>query len=247
MRILTYNLWDSPAGKPSRETHIRHILKSRNADILCLQEVPDTDMLYTLAEENTCLHIQNSMDSGIAILSGKPFLPAWQYQYASAVLLKEKTYTIQIVNVHLPWKSAAEREEAILRINRQAKKQDADYTILTGDFNGTDTADVHRYLMGECSLQGSDAYYFDLAVSYGTGHGSPPGPTLDFHRNPRWGVWEPENTLEIPMRCDRIYLSNPYPNPLPILQDCGIFGTEIFPETGLCASDHYGVYADLQF
>ena len=133
------------------------------------------------------------------------------------------------------------------RIKVNGKKQDADYTILTGDLNGTDTDDVHRYLMGECSLQGSDAYYFDLAVSYGTRHGSPPGPTLDFHRNPRWGVWEPENTLEIPMRCDRIYLSNPYPKPLPILQDCGIFGTEIFPETGLCASDHYGVYADLQF
>lgn len=247
MRILTYNLWDSPAGMPEREKHIRQVILSCNADILCLQEVSDTDILHTLAEAAACPYIQYSKDSGIAVLTGKTFLPAWQYRYASAVILKEKTFTVQIVNVHLPWNSAAEREEAVLRINRQAKNQDADYTILTGDFNGTDTDAVHRYLMGECSLRGSDAYYFDLALSYASKNKNSPLPTLDFHHNPRWGIWEPENTLEIPMRCDRIYLRNPYPKPLPVLQACGIFGTEIFPETGLCASDHYGVYADLQF
>ena len=75
----------------------------------------------------------------------------------------------------------------------------------------------------------------------------PAGNTLDCRHNPRWGTYEPENTIEIPQRYDRIYLSNPYPNPMPNLTDCRIFGTEIHSETGLSPSDHYGVTADLQF
>ena len=42
-------------------------------------------------------------------------------------------------------------------------------------------------------------------------------------------------------------LENPYPEEFPILKKYGIFGRNISEETGLAASDHYGVYAELAF
>ena len=77
--------------------------------------------------------------------------------------------------------------------------------------------------------------------------GIPPSPTLDFRRNPRWGVVDPPNTLEKTQRFDRILLANPYPTPAPMLTKFGVFGSEISEETRLAPSDHLGVYADLDF
>lgn len=247
MRISTYNLWDSPAGIPVRHNHILETLQSVQADILCLQEVPDMDMLQTAAEGCGYLHICFHPDAGTAILTKNPYRTAWKHPYASSVTIPWDGCTWQIVSVHLPWKSALEREKAIVQITRRTLEETAEYTILAGDFNCSDTSDVHRFLTGDCSLDGHDAYYFDLALAHHVHTGKTPAATLDFRHNPRWGTYEPVNTIEIPQRYDRIYLANPYPNPLPVLQDSGIFGTEIYPDTGLCPSDHYGMYADLQF
>jgi len=247
MRILTFNLWDSPAGMPIRAEHIRKTLCSIHADVLCLQEVPDRTTLHSIAAGCTCPYICFQPDVGIAVLSRYPQTAAWEHPYAAALLLSCGQYTLQIVSVHLPWKSTRQREQAITEITRLVESHHADYTILAGDFNCSDTSDVHRFLTGDCSLAGSDAYYYDLALSWCVVSGTPCEHTLDFRHNPRWGIYEPENTIEIPQRYDRIYLSNPYPNLLPKLTDCRLFGTEIHPETGLCPSDHYGVYADLQF
>lgn len=48
-------------------------------------------------------------------------------------------------------------------------------------------------------------------------------------------------------RFDFIMLKNPYPEEFPKLKKCGIFGRDISKETGLAASDHYGVCAELEF
>lgn len=247
MRILTYNLWDSSAGMPARTEHIHETLRRMQADVLCLQEVPDITILRYIADICACPYIYFQPEAGTAVLSKNPHTAAWEHPYAAAVLLSWGQYKLQIVSVHLPWKSARQREQAVTEIIRLAESHHADYTIPAGDYNCSDTSDVHRFLTGDCSLAGSDAYYFDLALSCQAAVGIPAASTLDFRHNPRWGRYEPENTIEIPQRYDRIYLSNPYPNPLPKLTDCRIFGTEIHPETGLCPSDHYGVYADLQF
>lgn len=43
-------------------------------------------------------------------------------------------------------------------------------------------------------------------------------------------------------RVDLIMLKDPYPENLPLLRKCGIFGRAISKETGLSARDYYGVY-----
>ncbi len=65
--------------------------------------------------------------------------------------------------------------------------------------------------------------------------------------NPRWSVVEAKNTVEVNQRVDWIMLKNPYPAGLPQLKACSLFGTDISEETGLAASDHYGVAAELEF
>ena len=247
MKLLTFNLWDSPAGMPVRAEHIQETLRSIQADVLCLQEVPDRTTLQSIADICACPYSCFHPEAGTAVLSGILQIAPWEHSCASAVCIPWKTFTLQVVSIHLPWNSARRRECAIAEIVRLAAAQHADYTILAGDFNCSDTSDVHRFLTGDCSLADTDAYYFDLALSRQAATGIPAGNTLDFRHNPRWGTYEPENTIEIPQRFDRIYLSNPYPNPMPNLTDCRIFGTEIHSETGLCPSDHYGVTADLQF
>ncbi|MNI91523.1 hypothetical protein D3C73_1492010 [compost metagenome] len=72
-----------------------------------------------------------------------------------------------------------------------------------------------------------------------------PKATLDLSSNPRWkgnGYQECAGT-----RIDWILLKETYPKPTPKLMAFGLFGTEISPVTGYCASDHYGVYAELDF
>ena len=70
-------------------------------------------------------------------------------------------------------------------------------------------------------------------------------PTLNFRDNPRWGVAEPKNTIEVNQRYDWILLKNSYPQELPELKNCTLFGMKISQETHLAASDHYGVMVEM--
>ena len=247
MKILTYNLWDSPAGMPTRDTHIQNTLSAMQADVLCLQEIAEKAAADILADICDCPYRQYDLRSATAVLSKYPIRSVQHHDSASAVILDFEDLSFRIVNAHLPWNSAVLREKAILEIVHMAETEETDYTILAGDFNCSAGSDVHRWLTGECTLQGTDACYFDLAESWQMQSGQFPENTLDFRSNPRWGAYEPANTIEKPQRYDRIYLKNPYPAVLPVLKAFGIFGTEVYRETGLAASDHYGIYAELLF
>lgn len=84
--------------------------------------------------------------------------------------------------------------------------------------------------------------FYDLALAAAQINGCTVKDTLDFRRNPRFI----RNTIEINQRVDRIFLRNTYPVDFPRLIACDIFGTEVYSEIGLSASDHYGVYAIME-
>lgn len=48
------------------------------------------------------------------------------------------------------------------------------------------------------------------------------------------------------LRFDRIFLRNTYPLKFPKLITCDVFGTKVYSEINLSASDHYGVYAVIE-
>ena len=245
MKIASYNLWESSAGMPHRRDRILSVLSALNADILCLQEDFLGETLSEHLPDLPCL-IQHP-DAGLSVLSRYPVKDRLCMPYALVITMSCGSDTLCVANVHLPWQSALAREQAIVSIVDAASAVHADFTLLAGDFNCSDQSSVHRFLCGEQSLCGLDAYFFALAEAYADLTGTVPSPTLDFRRNPRWGIIDPPNTLEKRQRYDRILIANPYPNPAPMLQRFGIFGCEISEETRLAPSDHFGVYADLDF
>ncbi len=106
---------------------------------------------------------------------------------------------------------------------------------------------VKNFLFGNQSLYGEEVapVWNDLAIEYEMHTGVKPKATLDLATNPRWkdnGYKECAGN-----RIDWILMKETYPKPTPELLKTGIFGTEVSRETGYCASDHYGVYAVLDF
>lgn len=75
----------------------------------------------------------------------------------------------------------------------------------------------------EQSIRGCEAYFLDLAEAFSEITGTEIIQTLNFRENPRWGVFQKR------------------------IKEYGVFGRDISQETGLCASDHYGVYVELEF
>lgn len=123
-------------------------------------------------------------------------------------------------------------------------KKEVDISILLGDFNGGLNSSVHRFLVGEQTLNGEEAnpYWFELSSTYSEIHGTPLLPTLDFVHNPRW---QGKNSTEIPQVADRIYVM--YNSGKDHLKSVELFGTKISEINHLSASDHYGVVAEIEF
>ena len=247
MKIATYNVWESTAGFPLRFRHIMEEIRAADADVLCLQEVEGPRMHRLLAEDCGYPYSAHHDRAGLSVLSRFPLSGAREYEYGLSARAEMSGCTLLIADVHLPWKSALERERAIAETVGALRKEQADYSLLLGDFNCSDSSSVHHFLLGDCSLHSEEAYYFDMAEAYASLTGMPAPATLNFRENPRWGVYQERNTIEKNQRFDRVYLANPYPKRYPELLHVSLFGTKVYEETGLCASDHYGVLAELEF
>lgn len=164
------------------------------------------------------------------------------------VIIKADGFTFSITNLHLPWDSILSKEKQIIAIDKfiKSQKDEANFFVLLGDFNCTLTSSVHNYLLGEQSLHGQESkpYWLDLASSFATINNIPNKATLDFQNNPRWT----NNITDIPVIYDRIYIMESYGRKYSAdIINAEIFGTSISPKTGLSASDHYGVLADVAF
>ena len=247
MIIATYNVWDSDAGMPVRSRHLIDEIIEIKADIICLQEIPERtkhDSISLLCGYDDSYW---QAQTGLSILSRYPIEKTVDLQYGTSAYIQFESKTLLVVNVHLPWEKASLREKAIVDIVQKISGLKADYTFLTGDFNCSEKSSVYRFLTNEQSLLGADAYYFDLAEAYAETNETKAPATLNFRANPRWGTAEPKNTMEVAQRFDWILLKNPYPNELPELKNCALFGTNISKETHLAASDHYGVLAEIDF
>lgn len=253
MKVATYNIWNSSTGMPLREQYIINEIKNINADILCLQEVQNEKQAILIANEcdYNYFFFEHYLDEheGLCILSKRPFNESVSWidhvnAVYGSVICEDKV--IGIVNLHLPWESTLQRERQIVDIVTYVDKENFDYVLIAGDFNCSDSADVQRYLLGDCSLLCTEARpcWFDLALSYAETSNTVAESTLDFRNNPRFkGI----NTIEINQRFDRILLRNTYPNEFPIVMNSKTFGKQIYDDIHLSASDHYGVVVEMNF
>lgn len=268
MRLATYNVWNSESGMPQRENYIIEEILNVKADVICLQEVRDKAQAENMADKAGYQYVffDNYKDEaeGLCILSKVPFagLASWMDSvnalFASfdtggdeEVFLSQGGFggdtrgkRIAVVNLHLPWDSALHREKQITEIVSRVDREKFDYVFLAGDFNCSDTSDVHRFLAGDCTLGNTEANpnWYDLAVSYADFTQTHAECTLNFRENPRFAG----NTIEPNVRFDGIMLRNTYPQEFPALKECTVFGKKVYDDINLSASDHYGVVVQVE-
>lgn len=258
MKIATYNVWNENNGKETRFNQLINEIKTIDADIIALQEVTEhffKNHLTTELNYKYCEFRQyKDKDEGLAILSKYEINDLFflntseEFSYSAAlnIIFQVGELKFSLTNVHLPWDSAKIKEHQIVAIDRyiHENKKQADWCILLGDFNGSLNSSVHRYLLGEQTINDAEAnpYWFEVSSTYAEINKLILKPTLDFVNNPRWGR---KNTTEIPIPTDRIYILNNWYNT--DIKSVEIFGTDISASNGLSASDHYGVITDVNF
>ena len=134
--------------------------------------------------------------------------------------------TLLLINTHLPWDSAVNRELVVLNVMEKIEGISFDYVFFLGDFICSERSGVNQFLLGELTLKGRDCgkNWYDLAEAYAERHNIATDNTLDIKSNPRWKGLK---SIEVSRRYDRILVRNTYPMDLPILEKCEIFGRTI--------------------
>ncbi len=271
MRIATYNLWNAPVRWLERLDAAGEELVRLDADVVALQEVAarvgehdGRDAANYLAKRCSYDYVETRLypddpGEGLAFLSKQPlrFVEAgWDTELPALVncglraRVSVGNIEVAITNVHLDWENIAVREAQIAQVVAwiEARSEAGCYEMLCGDFNATLDSSIYRFLKDQQTLlsRAPGAGWHDLARLHAERGGGSPEPTLDFWRNPRW---QDAPTLEIPMRVDWILLRDVFNTglPYPGVSDAGIFGTHPTPQLQVVPSDHYGVYANLDF
>jgi len=264
MLIATYNLWNTSLRQPERLDAACEELARVDADVVALQEVAaDVDVGHRIdaaryiadrcGYEHVALRLYPGEPAeGLAVLGKYPLRDVevgGRGDCGLRVRLGLGGAEIALTNVHLDWENIAAREAQITQILEwiEERSEQGCYEVLCGDFNCPPDSSVYRFVMGQQTLGGKGVTpWHDLARHHAERSGGAPGATLDFWRNPRW---RDAPTLEIPARVDWILLQDVFERGLryPKLLRAGLFGTDPTPRARVVPSDHYGVYAHLEF
>jgi maltose 6'-phosphate phosphatase len=251
MKLATFNLWNNKDTWSIRKSLIIEEIINLKADIIALQEVPNQRELLSILKEAeiTNYFFMEYLDDteGLAILSKFPLESVRVHselfnQCAMRVNVHIDGLILGITNVHLTWKSAAEREKEILEvINLISEDTHTDYELLCGDFNSRpDVSSIYNYLTGEISINSCDTSWIDLGQSLNS-------PTLDFRKNKWLHTKDNLNTIRKPVRYDWILLKSCYPKKEPKISSHGLFANRGKGLNDIYASDHYGFFIDLCF
>jgi endonuclease/exonuclease/phosphatase family metal-dependent hydrolase len=155
---------------------------------------------------------------------------------------------VHVTHLHYRLDDGVAREHQVLAIDDAIRALGRDKTdspqILCGDFNATPDSDELRFLRGLTTLGGRRTHFQDA--------------WLRLHREPEPGdgpeqgiTWSSDNeltrplrSLDIDRRIDYVLVTSRKKDGRGTIRECKVVMTE--REQGICASDHYGVYADVQ-
>lgn len=242
IKTATYNIWNSSRGCPERIGHIVETIKTLDADIIGLQEVNETAwkaVSAALPSHDKCHFLYRGDDEGLAFISKYPikktrFLNCYPDYPTDALVITAKVNGIAIdfATFHLTWNSEEKRIIEITNLERFLEMQSGKIQFALGDMNCSEDSSVYRFLFNECS-----PCWRDLVKEYSkTKPGFDKEYSLDYVKNPRW---KDEPCPDAPFFADRVFVRGC--DDAFKLKGGSLFGKEIYPETGLCASDHYGV------
>jgi endonuclease/exonuclease/phosphatase family metal-dependent hydrolase len=259
LRILTLNIWNRQGPWEQRLALIRAGVERLAPDLIGLQEVFEAEgrtqaddigeALGYVSAFGVAHDLGGGYRFGNAALSRWPIatsrvfdLPVGESEEHRSLLLAEIASphgTLPFFVTHLNWKlhHGAIREQQVAAVAehlKQAAPISGLPPILTGDFNAEPDATEIRFLRGLHALGGKSVYLADCFGLAGEG----PGVTFDATRNP---FAAPTN--EPPRRIDYVFVRGP---------DMAGRGKPLTARVvldevadGVCATDHYGVLAEI--
>jgi endonuclease/exonuclease/phosphatase family metal-dependent hydrolase len=156
---------------------------------------------------------------------------------------------VHTTHLHYRLDDGLARERQVLAVDQAIRALRTDTSppqILCGDMNATADSDEMRFLRGLTTLDNRRTHFQDA--------------WLRLHREPETGAtpsegmtWSSENehtrplrSLDLDRRLDYIYVTSRKKDGRGTIQACEVVVTERDAELDICASDHYGVMADVQ-
>jgi endonuclease/exonuclease/phosphatase family metal-dependent hydrolase len=259
LRVLTLNLWNLERWRDRRD-EILAWLSSLDPDVVCLQEVVDSDgrnQARWLAERSGTPHVAYGASGSVAAGTtfGNAVLSRWAIEDQQSVPLPSapllpgdvaravthaRTRGLDIFSTHLSSPFGAvelRRAQAVRLVEVVQDRADPNSPlppVVAGDFNAEPDADEIRFLCGLTVLDGHHAYFQDAwRVAGGPG----PGWTWDNH-NPFAALeHEPDR------RIDYVFVGWRRPDGAGRVEAARVVCDRAL--SGTCASDHYGLFAEI--
>lgn len=154
---------------------------------------------------------------------------------------------IHTTHLHYRLDDGLAREHQVLAVDAAIRARRTDTSppqILCGDMNATPDSDEMRFLRGLTTLGGRRTHFQDAWLRL---HPEP-GPGDGFAAGITWSseneLTRPLRSLDIDRRIDFVYVTSRKKDGRGTIHDCRVVLTE--RDGDICASDHYGVMADVQ-
>ncbi|MFO0760962.1 MAG: endonuclease/exonuclease/phosphatase family protein [Byssovorax sp.] len=259
IRVLTLNIWNRMGPWEKRLPMIRRGIERLAPDLVGLQEVIEHDGKSQADEIREGLGYEAAFgpaqDLGGGVRFGNAVLSRWPIPLSRVfplpVLDSGEHRSLMLAEIasphgkipffvtHLNWKlhHGIVREAQVSAI-AELLKAEAPLSglppVLVGDFNAQPEAQEIRFLAGLASLGGKSTYLGDCFGQKGEG----PGFTFDPSRNPFAAP-----THEYPRRIDYVFVRGPDTQVRGLPLSARVVLDE--EEDGVCATDHYGVLAEI--
>ena len=267
MKIVTLNCWGIEPPLDRRLDLAIRQLRALAPDVVCLQEVQPMATGGTTAHaiaEGLGMHAHYAKacdwpdgawgpgskagEQGLAILSREPLAEHRVLELPDPrpgdvrILLSGKLGDIWVHTTHLHYKldDGVARERQVAAIDaaiRAHRDNTSPPQVLCGDFNATPDSDEIRFLRGLTTLDSRRTHFQDAWMRI---HGNAEGITWSSENE----LTRPLRSLDIDRRIDFVFVTSRKKDGRGTVRDCRVVLTD--REDGICASDHFGVYADVQ-
>lgn len=274
LRLVTINFWGTQPPLDGRLELAAEQLGALQPDVVCMQEVRPLDgkggdtsaaylasrlgfeSIYEIAlewDDDDFFPGHPGGQEGLAILTrhvvrehrvlALPDARPTESRILLSALVEGRGAPAWCHTTHLHYRLAdgLARERQVVAIDdaiRGMAGEGGDVHILCGDFNAPPEADEIRFLRGLTTLAGRRTHYQDAFARVHPGVAGHTWSSENEHTRPL-------RSLDIDRRIDYIFVSSRRKDGRGTVRDARVVLDRRSPE-GFCASDHYGVMADIQ-
>jgi endonuclease/exonuclease/phosphatase family metal-dependent hydrolase len=159
---------------------------------------------------------------------------------------------VHTTHLHYRLDDGLAREHQVLAIDEQirglGRGNASAPQILCGDFNAVADSDEIRFLRGLTTLGGRRSHFQDAWLRLHREPGAGDGPTQGITWSSENRFTRPLRSLDLDRRIDYVFVTTRKKDGRGTVHDCRVVMTERegLGEVEICASDHYGVCADIQ-